>query len=399
MFFIQNMASFVQNLTFMVVFFTVLTAFLIGFLSMPILISAFKKMRVMDKPGGRKIHKDDTPSMGGIVIVFSVLLTAFLWLDIYNLVEIRYVIAALALMFFVGLRDDLVELSPFQKLGGQFVATFMVVFMSDIRITGLYGLFGVYDLPIGMSYTLTFVAIIGLTNAFNLIDGLDGLAGSISVLTFGFLGWWFMTVGMDSFGLFSLILMGSVLAFLVFNWHPAKIFMGDTGSLSLGFALSILTILFIDVNGHLPTVNPWKFNAPIASGIALMIVPIYDTVRIFARRIRRGRSPFAPDKNHVHHFLMRMGLSHDKVAITLGVVKCFFIALMFIGAAYTDYLMLPLILFTAVLFGARLDAVTLKRVRENVKNAPPVLQEKLVRVKHKPVIQKPVTEGMHMSNN
>ncbi|WP_291780774.1 MraY family glycosyltransferase [Cecembia sp.] len=393
------MASFVQNLTFMVVFFTVLTAFLIGFLSMPILISAFKKMRVMDKPGGRKIHKDDTPSMGGIVIVFSVLLTAFLWLDIYNLVEIRYVIAALALMFFVGLRDDLVELSPFQKLGGQFVATFMVVFMSDIRITGLYGLFGVYDLHIGISYALTFIAIIGLTNAFNLIDGLDGLAGSISVLTFGFLGWWFMTIGMESFGLFSLILMGSVLSFLVFNWHPAKIFMGDTGSLSLGFALSILTILFIDVNGHLPNVNPWKFNAPIASGIALMIVPIYDTVRIFARRIRRGRSPFAPDKNHVHHFLMRMGLGHDRVAITLGVVKCFFIALMFIGAAYSDYLMLPLILFTAVLFGARLDAVTLKRVRENVKNAPPVLQQKPGRVKHKPVISKPVTESMHMSNN
>ncbi len=383
----------------MFILFTVLTAFLIGFLSMPVLISAFKKMHVFDKPGGRKIHKSETPSMGGIVIVFSVLLTAFLWLDIYNLVEIRYVIAALALIFFVGLRDDMVELSPFQKLGGQFVATFMVVFMSDIRISSLYGLFGVYEIPILLSYTLTFITIIGLTNAFNLIDGLDGLAGTISVLTFGFLGWWFMAVDMESYGLFSLILMGSSLAFLVFNWHPAKIFMGDTGSLSLGFALSILTILFIDANGHLASVNPWKFNAPIASGIALMIVPIYDTVRIFARRIKRGRSPFAPDKNHVHHFLMRMGLSHDRVTITLAAVKSFFIVLIFIGSSYSDYLMLPLILFTAVLFGVRLDTVTLKRVKENVKNAPPLLQDKPKRVKRKPLIQKPVTDHMHITNN
>lgn len=383
----------------MYILFIVLTAFLIGFLSMPVLISAFKKMHVLDKPGGRKIHKSETPSMGGIAIVFSVLLTAFLWLDLDYLVEIRYVIAALALVFFVGLRDDLVDLSPFQKLGGQFVATFMVVFMSDIRISSLYGFMGIYELPILISYGLTFITIIGLTNAFNLIDGLDGLAGTISVLTFGFLGWWFMAVGMEVFGLFSLILVGSVLAFLVFNWHPAKIFMGDTGSLSLGFALSILTILFIDANGHLASVNPWKFNAPIASGMALMIVPIYDTVRIFARRIRRGRSPFAPDKNHVHHFLMRIGLGHDKVALTLGVVKSFFIALIFIGAAYSDYLMLPLIIFTAVLFGARLDSVTLKRVKENAKSAPPVLQNRPKRVKHKPLIERPVADEMHMSNN
>ncbi|MGY6743340.1 MAG: glycosyltransferase family 4 protein [Cecembia sp.] len=383
----------------MLILFTVLTAFLIGFLSMPVLIGAFKKMHVLDKPGGRKIHKSETPSMGGIVIIFSVLITSFLWLDLDYLVEIRYVIAALALVFFVGLRDDLVDLSPFQKLGGQFVATCMVVFMSDIRISSLYGFLGVYELPLLVSYGLTFVAIIGLTNSFNLIDGLDGLAGSICILTFGFLGWWFISVGMEPFGLFSLILLGSVLAFLVFNWHPAKIFMGDTGSLSLGFALSILTILFIDANGHLPAVNPWKFNAPIASGIALMIVPIYDTVRIFARRIRRGRSPFAPDKNHVHHFLMRMGLSHDKVAITLGVVKAFFIALVFIGASYSDYLMLPVILGTAVLFGSRLDVVTLRRVKENVKNAPPVLQPQTKRVKHRPYIQNPVTEEMHISDN
>lgn len=383
----------------MVILLTLVTAFLIGFLAMPVLIGAFKKMQVVDKPGGRKIHKNETPSMGGAVIVLSVLLTAFLWLDVSNLVDIRYVIAAFALMFFVGLRDDLVELSPFQKLGGQFVAAIMVVLMSDIRISGFYGFLGIYELPLFVSYALTFIALIGLTNAFNLIDGLDGLAGTLSVLTFGFLAWWFNAVGMPSFGMFSLILMGAVLGFLVFNWHPAKIFMGDTGSLSLGFALSVLTILFIDTNGNMSSATPWKFNAPIASGMALMIVPLYDTTRIFSRRIRRGRSPFMPDKNHVHHFLMRMGLTHDKVAITLGVIKLFFISLIFIGSAYSDYVMLPLIILTAVLFGARLDALTLKRVKAKAKNSPPILSTKYKAVKNKPVIKEQFTEHFHISDN
>ncbi|RPA66630.1 undecaprenyl/decaprenyl-phosphate alpha-N-acetylglucosaminyl 1-phosphate transferase [Cyclobacteriaceae bacterium YHN15] len=383
----------------MVILLTVLTAFLIGFLSMPVLIGAFKKMQVVDKPGGRKIHKNDTPSMGGIVIVMTVLLTLFIWLDLKHLVEIRYVVAALALMFFVGLRDDLVELSPIQKLSGQFVATFMVVFMSDIRISSFYGFMGVYELPLVVSYIITFITIIGLTNSFNLIDGLDGLAGTISLLTFGFLSWWFLSVEMTSFGVLSLVLMGSVLAFLVFNWHPAKIFMGDTGSLSLGFILAVLTILFIDSNGTMSSVSPWKFNAPIASGVALMIVPIYDTTRIFARRIRRGKSPFAPDKNHVHHFLMRMGLSHDKVAVTLGFIKVFFIALIFIGAQYNDYVMLPLIVGTALICGARLDVVTLKKVKSIAKNSPPVLNGKFKRTKHKPVLDERVAEHMHISDN
>ncbi|MFD2200576.1 glycosyltransferase family 4 protein [Shivajiella indica] len=383
----------------MVILLTVLTAFLIGFLSMPVLIGAFKKMQVVDKPGGRKIHKNDTPSMGGIVIVLTVLLTSFIWLDLSQLLEIRYVIAALALMFFVGLRDDLVELSPIQKLSGQFVATFMVVFMSDIRISSFYGFLGVYELPIVVSYLVTFITIIGLTNSFNLIDGLDGLAGTMSLLTLSFLSWWFISVGMESYGIFSLMIVGSVFSFLVFNWHPAKIFMGDTGSLSLGFILSVLTILFIDSNGTMSSVSPWKFNAPIASGVALMIVPIYDTTRIFARRIRRGRSPFAPDKNHVHHFLMRMGLSHDKVTITLGFIKLFFIALIFIGSQYSDYVMLPLIVGTALAFGARLDAVTLKKVKSIAKNSPPVLKGKFKKAKHKPVLDEKVAEHMQMSDN
>ena len=183
--------------------------------------------------------------------------------------------------------------------------------MADIRLTSLYGFFGIYEIPLWISYGISFFTILVLTNSFNLIDGLDGLAGSISLVTFMFLGWWFLEADLTSYSVFAFILVGSVLSFLVYNWHPAKIFMGDTGSLSLGFALAVLTILFIDKNGTMANYEGWKFNAPIASGIALLIIPIYDTSRIFIKRTLKGKSPMAPDKSHVHHFLLRMGMRHE----------------------------------------------------------------------------------------
>lgn len=366
---------------------------------MPLLIYGFQKFKLVDEPGGRKIHSNATPSMGGIVIVLSVFVTSLVWLNLSDLFEIRYILASLALMFFVGLRDDLVVLSPKQKLLGQFVASLLVVVMADIRISGLYGFMGIHELPIFVSYLLSITVLLALTNSFNLIDGLDGLAGTISLLTFVFLGWWFTSIGLESYGLYSLIVGASVLSFLVFNWHPAKIFMGDTGSLSLGFVLAVLTVLFIDSNGKLMEGSSWKFNAPIASGIAIMIVPIYDTIRVFARRIRRRKSPFLPDKSHVHHFLARTGLTHDKVVFTLGGIKIFFIGLIFMGAAFSDYIMLPIVIFIAVLLGYRLDAFTLKKLKQNCKKSPPILNGKILRAKHATSLKGQLQEQIHISDN
>lgn len=381
------------------ILFSILTAFFLGFLSMPILIYGFQKLKLVDEPGGRKIHSNATPSMGGIVIVLSILITSLVWLNHSDLFEIRYMLASLALMFFVGLRDDLVVLSPIQKLLGQFVASLLVVVMADIRISGLYGFLGIYELPILLSYLLSIIVLIALTNSFNLIDGLDGLAGTMSLLTFVFLGWWFHSIGFESYGLYSLIVGASVLSFLIFNWYPAKIFMGDTGSLSLGFVLAVLTILFIDSNGKLPETSPWKFNAPIASGIAIMIVPIYDTIRVFARRIRRRKSPFLPDKSHVHHFLARTGLTHDKVVFTLGGIKIFFIGIIFLGAEFSDYIMLPIVIFMAVSLGYRLDAYTLKKLKQNYRKSPPILNGKNIKANHKTKLKDELKEHIHISDN
>lgn len=354
----------------MEIFLSTVTSFFFGFFMTPALIFLLKKGNIIDVPGGRKIHLRRVPSMGGIAIIIATFAGLFSWLSLDQLVQTRYFLVGLGIMFSVGLRDDLIELSALQKLIGQSIPAFFVIVMADIRLTGLYGFMGVYELPYITSVALTFMVILVMTNSFNLIDGLDGLAGTLSVISLSFLGWWFYTADMVAYSLLSFTLVGGVLSFLAFNWHPAKIFMGDTGSLSLGFALTTLVVLFVDTNGTILASEGWKINAPIAAGIALMIVPIYDTVRIFTKRSLKGKSPLKPDKSHVHHFLLRMGYKHNQVTLILGGIKVLFIAMVMSGAYLNDHVMLPLVLTLAVMLGIWLDESTLKRVRINCKKAP-----------------------------
>jgi len=350
-----------------------LIALIIGLLTMPILIRIFLRMKVTDTPGGGKIHKTKTPSMGGIVIYFASMVSFLFGAYFFEIEELRYVLAAFTLLFFTGLSDDLTTLSPLQKLAAQFIGSLLIIFFADIRVSGFYGLFGIEELPLWLSYFITFIVIIALTNAFNLVDGLDGLAGTLSLLNFSFLAWWLMVIGNEPYSKLCVVFIGAVLAFLVFNWQPAKIFMGDTGSLSIGFMLAVLTVLFIDSNGNLSETHPWKFNAPIASGIALMIVPIYDTSRVFIKRIRKKKSPFSPDKSHVHHFLMRSGLGHGQVVLVLGFIKLIFFGMIITTSSISDEWMIPIVVGTCILLGLRLDAFTLSRVRYLAKKSPPVL--------------------------
>lgn len=352
------------------IFLSAATSFFFGFLITPVLIFLLKKGNIIDAPGGRKIHSGFVPSMGGIGIMLATFAGVFAWFTLEQLVQTRYFLVALGIMFSVGLRDDLIELSAVQKLIGQCIPAFFVIIMADIRITGLYGFMGIYEIPYLASVTISFLLIIVLTNSFNLIDGLDGLAGTLSLISLTFLGTWFYLAGMVAYSLLSFTLVGGILSFLAFNWHPAKIFMGDTGSLSVGFALTALVILFIDTNGTMLASEGWKINAPITAGIALMIVPIYDTVRIFTKRSLKGKSPLKPDKSHVHHFLLRMGYKHDQVSIILGTIKLVFISIVVLGSHLNDHAMLPFVLALAVVLGIWLDEQALKLVKRHSKSVP-----------------------------
>lgn len=359
----------------MLLAFSVLTSFFIGVIITPLLIFLIKKGNILDKPGGRKIHKFSVPSMGGIAMFMALLSGILIWLDYNQLMEIRFFLLGLGIMFILGLRDDLVELTAYQKLIGQLIAIIAVVVLGDVRISNFYGFFGVEELPLWFSYGLTVFTIVGLTNAFNLIDGLDGLASSLSLITFVFLGAWFIYSGENTFGFIALTFVGAIFSFLVYNWHPAKIFMGDTGSLTLGFTLSVLCVKFIDVNGSLGE-DAFKFSAPLTTAIVLMIIPFYDTLRVFIRRASKGKSPMAADKSHVHHFLLRMGFRHDQVTLILGAVKIGFIVLAVLLNGLPDIIMFPVFAVLVISAGIFLDKVTLSRVKGIVRDSPRVLSQR-----------------------
>ncbi|OOG72739.1 glycosyltransferase family 4 protein [Algoriphagus sp. A40] len=351
-----------------------LTSFSVGFLITPIVISVLTKAKIGDAPGGRKIHKKFTPSMGGIGFVLSTLVSMGIWAWQFPLPDIRYLLGAIAVMFFVGLRDDMVELKAKHKLAGQFVAVVLVVVAGDIRIRDFHGFLGLHEIPLLISYGFSSFVLLALTNAFNLIDGLDGLAGTVASISLALLGGWFYVQGLESFAVLSFTLLGGVLAFMIFNWHPAKIFMGDTGSLTLGFALGSLVVAFMEYNAALPVDAFLKLEPSFTAGIVLMIYPLYDMARVFTRRISQGRHPMTADKSHIHHFLMRMGLKHNQVALTLGFLQLILIFLVFALGNFSDNIVLPILSAIVLFLGFQLDKVTVKFVKEKVRNSPRVLE-------------------------
>src|SRR5690554_4378355 len=179
----------------MEIFLSTLTSFFFGFLITPVLIYLLKKGNVIDEPGGRRIHRGSVPSMGGVAIVLATFAGIMAWFSLEQIITTRYFLVGLGIMFSVGMRDDLIELSAMQKLIGQCIASVFVVVMSDIRFTSLYGFMGVFEIPYFASVGLTILALIILTNSFNLIDGTDGLAGILSLVGFLFLGCWFYKIG------------------------------------------------------------------------------------------------------------------------------------------------------------------------------------------------------------
>ncbi|WP_339695210.1 MraY family glycosyltransferase [uncultured Roseivirga sp.] len=327
------------------------TAFLITFLIFPVFIKVFKKRNYLDTPGGRKIHTVQTPSMGGLPIFIGFAISLLIWMPFEQLREIKYVISALTIMFIIGFRDDLINLRAFQKLFGQIAAMLIIVAVCDIRLMSLYGLFGVYEIPLVVSYALSAFTIIVITNAYNLIDGVDGLAGSVGIICSIFFGIWFYLVGASAYAFLSFAILGGLLAFLQFNWAPSKVFMGDTGSLMIGFFLSIVTIKFIDLNYNLQAAHPFRFDSFVGPAVAVLIVPLYDTLRVFIKRMLRGKSPMHPDRTHLHHILLRLGCNHAQATGILGTVNVIFVLLALVLKSFPDMVVLPALIITALTLG------------------------------------------------
>ena len=290
----------------------------------PVIVYVAHKKRLTDAPEERKSHSTAVPNLGGVGLFLAFSLTMIFFgmsaaMDRSELIQLLSVLGATMILLFMGIKDDLVLLSPRKKFVGQIIAATVVIFMTDLRIRGFDSLLGIGELPYIVSVVFTFFVFLLVGNAYNLIDGIDGLAGAIGIianLTFGI----FFVLNEQLFlALVSFTLIGAVIGFLGFNFSKThKLFMGDSGSLFLGYLLAYQGIAFLGVNeGASATFVIAK--APILL-LAVLSFPLLDTLRVFIIRAKEGRSPLSADRNHIHHRLLNLGLTHLQATlyITLG---------------------------------------------------------------------------------
>ncbi|MFT3979973.1 MAG: MraY family glycosyltransferase [Ferruginibacter sp.] len=324
-------------------------AFIITFFAIPVIIQIAKDKKLFDEPDERKVHKTVIPTLGGLGIFAGFIMAFLLGTPGGSFTELQYIAAAAIVIFFLGLKDDILVISASKKFIGQLIAAGILIRYAGVEITNMHGFMGIYEIPQFASVTFSFFTIIVITNSFNLIDGVDGLAGSLGLLTMIIFGTYFYSVGMLSYAVMAFAMAGSIVSFLIYNFSPAKIFMGDTGSLLLGLVNSILVIKFINSAGTAQGFIDISAAAP-AIGFSILMVPLFDTLRVFGIRILHRRSPFSPDRNHVHHFLLDLGFTHKQITFTCVSANIFFIALAYFAKNMGTTFVIGILLFAAISF-------------------------------------------------
>jgi len=325
-----------------------LFAFVITYISIPSLVDVARIKHLYDEANSRSSHSESTPTLGGMAIFAGFIVSIMIFLYIPDIPYIQYVIAGVIVVFFIGLKDDVIMVTPMTKLIAQLFAATLIIDLGDIRLHGLYGLFGITDIGYIGSDLLSIFVIISIVNAFNLIDGIDGLAASVGIVASIVFGSWFYMAGHIQLAIISCALIGSLLAFLRFNLFSKKykIFMGDIGSLLLGFIMAILAIKFNDINGSLGQ-DPVRVYAAPAVSIGILIIPIYDTIRVSVVRMYHGRSPFSADKEHVHHYIAELTGSHKMTTLIMIFANVAFIVIALLLSDLRNYQLTLILLILA----------------------------------------------------
>lgn len=305
-------------------------SFLLTLILIPIIKKIAVKVQLVDQPNYRKVHSTPVPLIGGISITISVFLLVLISGNrLAFLMEYLPIITSGLVLLIVGVIDDMIEVGAKYKLAVQLLLSLIIAF-SGIRISSLYGLFGIYEIAVWAQFTLTIIVITGVVNAFNLMDGVDGLVGGLSIL--GFTMFLLASIYFNDYylGKISVIFIGAIAGFLRFNLSKKKIFMGDSGSLFLGFVLVTLGIKFMEEQGNAQNGSAYGFLLL----VSFFSIPVLDSLRVYLGRIKQGNSPFQADKSHLHHLLLSAGLTHKKIALT---VVSFSMILFFIGFGLKSY--------------------------------------------------------------
>jgi UDP-N-acetylmuramyl pentapeptide phosphotransferase/UDP-N-acetylglucosamine-1-phosphate transferase len=336
------------------------TAMVITWYFIPRIISVVRKHNLTDKPVLHKIHNGEVPTLGGIGI-FSGFTIGFLVSVNGYVPGISYFMAALMLLFFVGIVDDLLYLRPSKKLLAEIIAVLLIVLFTELRFTNLHGFLTISAIPAWASYSITIFLIIVIINAVNLIDGIDGLASMIGIVASVAFGTWFYLSGDYGYTILAASLTGALIVFLKFNLasKPDKIFMGDSGSLVIGFALAVFAIHFNELNLSEKTVH--HLDSSPAISIAILIIPLFDTLRVVVLRLRDHQHPFVADNRHIHHMMLLAGFTHLQASLIISAFNIFII----IVALLLDhigilYLGLVLLIICMIFMGVLMYAIKKK---------------------------------------
>lgn len=305
-----------------------ITSILSVALSISPLITIAIRKRLFDAPSeDRKIHKRIVPNLGGLAIFSGFLFSLAIFIDLSTLKVANYLLSGGIVIFMIGLKDDIIGVDPMKKFIAQFIAAFIITIMADVRLMDLGGFMGVYELSYPFSIGLSVLTIVGVVNAYNLIDGIDGLSGTLGLVFSLVYAYLFFAAGELGWTYVCLALAGSLTGFLIHNISPARIFMGDCGSLMVGFLAAVLSIQFINTSSaKIIDLGFTSITSAPALAMAIVILPLFDTLRVFAIRIVNNQSPFKADRNHLHHRMLALGLTHMQATAVLSLVAAVFIA-------------------------------------------------------------------------
>ena len=300
------------------------SALIITWYYIPKVIKIVRARHLEDKPGFHKIHESDIPTLGGIGIFGGFIFGFLIGVNGY-MHGLSYFTAAVVMLLFVGIKDDLVYLNPKKKFWGEMASAVLVALFTNIHITHLHGFMGITDITAVSSFFITILLFLFIINAVNLIDGIDGLAASVGIIASVSFGIFFFLSGDYGFTVMAAALLGSLLAFLYYNMSqgPKKIFMGDSGSLVIGFTLAVFAIRFNELVAAKESVL--ELDSAPAISIAVLVIPLFDTLRVTVLRLRDRKSIFVGDKRHIHHMMLRAGLSHREATMYLSLFNLFII--------------------------------------------------------------------------
>jgi UDP-GlcNAc:undecaprenyl-phosphate GlcNAc-1-phosphate transferase len=320
----------------------------ITWLCIPSILHVARARHLYDDIGHfRKEHDHGIPRLGGVAIFVSFTITSLILGIIDKSLPVSYMLTACIILFAMGLKDDLSGVNSSTKFIIQAVVAVILVVPGDIRIHDMYGIFNIYSLPYVPSVLLSVLLIMLIVNSFNLIDGIDGLAATTGIIvncTFSFL---FLYLHQYELAAIGLAMAGAILGFLRFNIMPARIFMGDTGALLIGLISAVMALKFITLSMAGDGGSPLMFYSP-ALTIAILAGPVFDTLRVFLLRISKGKSPFEADRNHIHHRILKLGLSHVQATLCLSVIGMLSIGAVFLFNRLGNSLLISLIFFISL---------------------------------------------------